>query len=588
MATPFLISATVDFPDDCRRIVFDRELLGRLIDHLRWIGVRRLYWNYYQAEFLRAFAADSDATAQTLTNLPSPMATACELAHERGLEFFAIIKPYETGTSNASPVDSSIDSLTCIGGVYERTDPWVLAHPHMRVKGRTADLPADLDSIPVERIELRQQHMSPIRIRQQDLQIWTSADNRGFTRKDVQFTVSESVESCSREVRDVLGNRVTAKGESVRALQIDGLHLLDRFIAVTTSLEGGEGTFRNTAVEMVRGYGPGGVPLPIVVASHKSTWQAPRDFRGDPLEFDCGHGDIDVCLDVDHGNVYCPHCCERGFTDCMQGPIHDDTAICRDGVIAFARGRNEYLSGSLSEGYPEVREYWLSWVKECMAAGVDGLDVRISNHSCWTNNPEQYGFDEPVVREYEERYGVDPSVESFDAIKLGNLRGELYDSFLTSAKELLAGAGKKLQLHLEVESFRADAAQARSRSRPGNITFNWQRWLQRGLADEATLMAVNWTPEKVLNDVVGEAMVREAAATSVPLHLRHFIALSRDGQTHAERLAYAAQFGGLSGYNLYEAAAFYENESLDGEGGFQWHPGLSEAVRDQIKSLGIS
>ena len=275
MATPFLISATVDFPDDCRRIVFDRELLGRLINHLRWIGVRRLYWNYYQAEFLRAFAADSDATAQTLTNLPSPMATACELAHERGLEFFAIIKPYETSTSNASPVDSSIDSLTCIGGVYERTDPWVLAHPHMRVKGRTADLSADLDSIPVERIELRQQHMSPIRIRQQDLQIWTSADNRGFTRKDVQFTVSESVESCSREVRDVLGNRVTAKGESVRALQIDGLHLLDRFIAVTTSLEGGEGTFRNTAVEMVRAYGPGGVPLPIVVASHKSTWQAP-------------------------------------------------------------------------------------------------------------------------------------------------------------------------------------------------------------------------------------------------------------------------------------------------------------------------
>ena len=96
---------------------------------------------------------------------------------------------------------------------------------------------------------------------------------------------------------------------------------------------------------------------------------------------------------------------------------------------------------------------------------------------------------------------------------------------LTSAKELLAGAGKKLQLHLEVESFRADAAQAGSRSRPGNITFNWQRWLQRVLADEATLMAVNWTPEKVLNDVVGETMVREAAATSVPLHLRHFLVL---------------------------------------------------------------
>jgi hypothetical protein len=138
-----------------------------------------------------------------------------------------------------------------------------------------------------------------------------------------------------------------------------------------------------------------------------------------------------------------------------------------------------------------------------------------------------------------------------------------------------------------VESFRPDAAQARSRSRPGNIIFHWRRWLRSGLADEATLMAVNWTPERVLSDTVGSDMLQEAAAAGVPLHLRHFIALSRDGQTHADRLEYAASFGGLSGYNLYEAAAFYDNELLGDDGRLQYHPGLCEALRERIQALGV-
>ena len=587
-ATPFLISATVDFPDDCRCLVFTRELLGQLFDQLHWMGVRRLYWNFYQDGFWDAFAATSSATRQTLENLPRPMATACELAHERHMEFFAIIKPYETGTSNASVADgTSGPILECIGGVHTRVDPWVLARPDLRVRVRGADLPRGLESMPVEAMELWQRDMSPIRIQPDDLQIWTSSDNRGFQQSDAPFTVTSEVEVCPGDVMDVLGDAVTRKGESVRILRLEGLQITDPFVAVTTSLRGGEGTFRNTAAAMIRAYGPDRFPLPIVVASHKAVWDRPRDFRAGPIEFDSGHGDINICLDVDNRSIHCSHCSERNFSDCMQGPLHTDSSICRDGVIAFARGRNEYLAGSLSEAYPEVREYWLSWVDECIDAGVDALDVRISNHSCWTNTPELYGFNEPVVREYERRYGVDPNSEPYDEEKLGDLRGELYDTFLRSAKDRLSATGRRLQLHLEVESFRPEAAQARARTRPGNITFHWRQWLNSGLADEATLMAVNWTPERVLNDPVGHEMLRETGAANVPLHLRHFIALSRDGETHADRLEYAVRFGGLSGYNLYEAAAFYDNESLDDDGSLQYHPGLCEALRERIQALGI-
>src|SRR5205814_1025560 len=44
---PFLLSTTVDFPDDCRSIVFTEGLLAELFDVLPGLGVRRVYWNYY-------------------------------------------------------------------------------------------------------------------------------------------------------------------------------------------------------------------------------------------------------------------------------------------------------------------------------------------------------------------------------------------------------------------------------------------------------------------------------------------------------------------------------------------------------------
>ena len=46
---PFLLSTLVDFPDDCQRIEWTEDLVAQLIDRLHWMGVRRVYWNYYHA-----------------------------------------------------------------------------------------------------------------------------------------------------------------------------------------------------------------------------------------------------------------------------------------------------------------------------------------------------------------------------------------------------------------------------------------------------------------------------------------------------------------------------------------------------------
>ena len=102
----FLLSTLVDFPDDCNRVVFTPDLVENLIDRLHWMGVRRVYWNYYQKGMWENFADNSEATRQTLSNLGEPLALGCRLAHERGMEFYATIKPYETGASHANPQDS--------------------------------------------------------------------------------------------------------------------------------------------------------------------------------------------------------------------------------------------------------------------------------------------------------------------------------------------------------------------------------------------------------------------------------------------------------------------------------------------------
>ena len=259
-----------------------------------------------------------------------------------------------------------------------------------------------------------------------------------------------------------------------------------------------------------------------------------------------------------------------------------------DGVIAFAKGRNRYLSGSLCEGDPEVETYWLEWVSDCIAAGVDGLDVRISCHSSWTDSPQIYGFNPPVTAEYERRYGVNPDVEPYDPVLLGDVRGDLYDRFLRAAKTRLAAAELPLHHHIEIESFHPDASPSRVRSRPGNITFHWRRWLSTGLADETTLFGRAWPPERLLNDAFVQDVLDEVAATSVPAHLSLPVKVSgTDGGRLADQIEYTYRSGRLDGYTIYETAALYDSHQTGPDGRLSFLPGLTEAVRERAEELGL-
>jgi hypothetical protein len=586
--TPFLLAATIDFSDDCIDMVQTVASLEQIVESLQWIGVRRLYWQYDQAGQWERMMIRSDNLRKTTENLGGyPMALTGQMARQRGMEFYAIIKPYEMGNSFATPAASARSGLPCIGGMHNSMDSWIAERPDLRVQARLADLPGGGEHIPVQRIQLRQKDMTPIRIGPADLQIWVSEDNTRYRPLDVSFTLHTDVETCPRDVYDVLGRLITRKGDPVRVINLTDLRLTFPFIAVTTSFTDSAGAFRNTAIEMIRAFGPANQPLPIVVASHKSVWRRPRDFRTGDLQFDGGIGDFNVCLDVSNASTECPHCRERGYSDCMQMPLFPEEPTCRDGVIAFARGRNAYLPCAPCEAYPEVQEYWLSWVGECLRAGVDGVDWRISNHSSWVNQSELYGFNAPIATEYARRYGVNPAEQPYDPDLLADLRGEFYDRFLMRVKRRLAAAGKKLQVHLEADSFRPDAPQARRRTRPGHMHFHWRHWLRSGLAQEATLMSFR-SMDAALADPITQDMLREASAAGAPVCWRQYMFTNREGPAQADALEGAYRAAGLSGYNYYDAACLYDRFRMGSDGRLSFYPGMLEALRERAQALGLA
>ena len=520
----------------------------------------------------------SGGSAGTLENLDNPMAAGCRMAHERGMEFIGVLKPYENGPSHATPRSVMLENgwigLPGIGGVY-RVEPWTLARPEMRVRVREADLPVGLEKVPVTRIQLRQKDMTPVRITKENLEIWASENNDGYRKLDLEFNLSEGVDTCPHDVVEIDGNLVTSAGDEVRVLDISGLNLLDPFIAVTTNFTDRDGTFTNTAVEMVRAFGPDDKPLPIVVASHKAIWRIDRDFRRGDLEYDTGLGSATVRLDVSNS--------EASFENWLSRA--EDAP---DGVVAFAKGRNRHVSGSSCEGEPDVRAYWMEWVSDCIAAGVDGVDVRISCHSSWTDSPEIYGFNQPVCEEYERRYGVNPDLEPYDPQLLADLRGDLYDRFVRAARERLTSAGLAFHHHVEIESFRPDAAPARTRSRPGHINFHWRGWLKNGLIDEVTLFGRQWQPERILADEFIQEMLDEINAHGVPGHLSLPVGISRqDGNRLADQIEIAYRSNQLGGYTMYESAAMYDRMATDAGGRLEFLPGLTEAVRDRSQQLGL-
>lgn len=548
-----MMTATVDFPDDLMQGIYTHELLDQMMVHLKSMGVGRIFWNWYTE--LRAGMADYGRA--TLDRIGEPVQAAVPHAHRHGIELYAGLKPYNFGNSGTHPEGSpeaKADGVQRIGGTLARANEFLGPLQNARLRRRPAPPPSGRGSAVVGRIELRKSGDSPTRIRKENLQVWTSPDNYRYRKRDVDFTLTEAVSPSPREVRDYYGDLVTPLGAPVRTLTLAGLRLDDKYILITTDFATPTGDFDNTALGMIAAYGADDAPLPIVVATTAAVFNRPRDFRAYGLEFDSGFGPVRITLDSDNRS--------------SEGDgLFNPTPL--GGVIAFARGKNEYLPCTPCESEPEVREVWLDWVDRMLGYGVDGIDFRLSAHGSLTDEPHEYGYNEPVVEEFQRRHGRAPSGDARDRRRLAEIRGESYTEFLRQASARIRGKGKRTHVHLHAEAFRPNPCHGQLMGFPDNIHFDWRTWLRAGLVDSATLRASWWEgledpPGKgavnrsrlanVLADPVVRKMLTAANEADVPVTLNRYIHRAVGIDEYISYIEAIFRDERFSGFDLYETA----------------------------------
>jgi hypothetical protein len=500
----------VDFTDDVISGPYTPELLDEMMALLKGMGVRRVYWQYYGDVEPGSYwamdiyrQADFKYGSETLDRIGQPLAAAVPAAHRHGLQIYGVLKPYDTGFTitlpEGSPEAADAPKVARIGGRPQWVVPFIGRYPHMRVRRRPYKAPAGLQTLAVKKIRLLKQDDSPTRVRKENLQIWASPVNYRYERKDVEFTLKEAVEPAPREVRDRDGGMVTARGAPVRTLTLEGLELADKYILVTTNYKDQRGDFRNTPVGMVEAYGNGPEPLPITVATRMAMRPVSRDFRTYGLEFDGGYGNIPAVLDVDNAAI-------------KKGDRSHWSAVPTDGLIALARGKNDYVAGVLCEAEPEVRKLWSGWIDRIIGAGVDGVDIRMNSHGNPTNEPLEYGFNEPLVGEYRRRFGADLLAEGADLSLLARLRGEHFTRFIRETSDKVRQAGKKMQVHVHTEAWRPNPTLAESFWMLANIDFEWKAWLRKGMVDGIMLRG------GALEDPVMEEAVTLAQELGLPVY----------------------------------------------------------------------
>ncbi len=146
--------------------------------------------------------------------------------------------------------------------------------------------------------------------------------------------------------------------------------------------------------------------------------------------------------------------------------------------------------GPLEFAYPEARLAMAEYLTKYVVDGdYDGLSFLTYAENFSQHYEDEFGYNEPVVAEFQRRYGVNILKEPFDKTKWAKLRGEYVGLFLRELRSRLANHGKKLAIVVD----------GRDATRPtlwnvnggvrtaGSLQWSPQQWLTTATVDEMCL-----------------------------------------------------------------------------------------------------
>ena len=482
MTTPYLLAFCTDFYDDLARAWFDRERLKRLFAFFRddW-GMTRVYWMYTLRhdeglfENLRnetMMENDQRSRGQLGEFLPA----AVDTAHGLGMECYATYKPFDLAHSfqtmpGHAPEAARFGKLDCLSGTVFRAANGLVELQDKRLQRHPADIPSDSDQTAVVTIKITSDQERQPPFDKEELLLLVSTDNAQYRPYDKPYTFRHDLER---------GNRV---------VYFEGLEVDEPYLALQSLIPENVDSFGNTLDKLITLYDKDGRPIPFTYGPDRNGY-GPRA-EGDPLN---GGG-----FAFDNVN----QAFRNEYARVTRHAINNRLLGC----LGLARGKERHICGFLSPAYPEVRAYWLRHVRECLDAGVDGVDIRVQNHNkCleW----ERYGFEAPVVREFKKRYGVDITKEPFSAARHRALLGEFYTEFVKQASTLVRSRGKRLQVHIGPE----EMLRAPHRHYM-NLRWDWEGWIERGLIDEITIK-----DRPLVDEALWARIVRHSRRKRIPAY----------------------------------------------------------------------
>lgn len=476
-----------------------------------------------------------------------------ESAHRKGIELFAVIKPFEGGGFGYSlpltmpcPVDAPV--FRDFRGIFPLARRFPAEHPEMNLKRRPGTY---VITGPVAAIRLVKGDDRPTRIRAEHLTLFTSDTNNQFTPYKGPLTFRETIETRYR-----FPYRRQSRILHLENLKIPPGH---RYLLIRCSLADDPADFSNEKGSILELAGPGGNVIPHILSTGQVHWEdhAGSFYRSPVMQRLVRYIQLpEVQAEIRDVDRMKEH--YRDFYGFGEYSHSEILTFDKQGYLAAACGKPEYLTGNLHPVYPEVREHWLGMIRYCLDRGVDGINLRIGNHSRVPDYWE-YGFNDPVME------ALKGKADYFSA---GRINGEAYTRFLREARALVKSYGKKLVHHLETDILMPDDRPAKLNSLPPNFTWEWEKWVS-DLADEFEIRGIyQLRPWNFMNVVDTYSSAVRAAGKLLYLQ-GDFHGMDYDGpfgSTEAE-VELVRQHDGLDGYVFYETANITRvNEAGEVEG----------------------
>ena len=524
--------ATTDYACNIGQCIFEKRHLDDMHKYMTSIGVTRHHWIYEPTwDHYDIYPDGFDLLAE-----------AVKSAHANGIEFYAEIKPFEGGGDGNTfphtlPFPEGICALKDIRGIYTGARPFTTKHPHFSLKRRPGTYRVN-GTVTV--IRLVKKDNKPTRIKPEHLSIWTSSTNNRFEKYNGPVSFRESVE----------WRPTYPKSQECRILHLEGLQIPDghNYILIRCTLADRNGDFTNERGSIIEMQNKNGDTIPSIISTGKVDFEAHKRSATSPLnEKITRYFRLPEVREIFHNP-------EKGKWHYQNFYSFDENiritvpyTLDKEGYIALACGKPEYMLGNLHPIYPEVRGHWLDMISHCLDKGMDGINIRTANH---TRSPEdwEYGFNDLVI---------EAAGGKTDYPTIRKINGNAYTQFLREARDLIKNRGKSISIQLYSQMLMPDDRIGRSNYIPPNFEWQWETWV-REIADELEFRGA-WTlrPEN-LRQVV-ETFLEAARAANKPIYFQgNMKEISFNGPYHFTRteMDWIDKQPDFNGFVLYETNKF--------------------------------